>query len=285
MDALRTFVLLAAGQLVVLSAFVHGLQLEPGTIRTQLRRPVAWRAIGLVIFVLPLVAIAVARTLPLSPLAAGTLVLMACCPGQEAQVFAASRQGGNPRLSIALAVTLSLVSIVTVPAWMTVIDRLTPAPWDASPGLVFSHVAPRLLAPLAAGFTLRALVPSHALALARWGERLLVAGLALAAVLLVVVGGRELAHARPVSLLAAAAMLGTSALLGHLAGGPDPHDRTTVGIAALFGNPAVALAVAEANRPEIRLAPALAAYVLLRVLATLAFTGWARRHAEGIRGG
>jgi BASS family bile acid:Na+ symporter len=276
MQTLRDVVPLAAGQLVVLSALVHGLQLEPGTIRAEWRRPVTWRGLGLVLFVLPPVAIALAWGLRLGPLPAGALVLTACCPGQEAQVFAASRQGGNPRLSIALAVTLSLVSIVSVPAWMTVIDRLTPAPWHASPGLVLAHVAPRLLAPLAAGFTLRTLAPAPAAVLARWGERLLVAGLGLAALLLVVVGGRELAHARPVSLFAAAAMLGTSALLGHLAGGPDPRDRTTVGIAALFGNPAVALAVAEANRPEIRLAPALAAYVLLRVLATLAFTRWAR---------
>jgi BASS family bile acid:Na+ symporter len=273
---LRTVVLFLAGHLVVPVMFLHGLQLEPGTLRHELRRPVFWRAVAATVIAVPLVAVAVVKLLPVTPLAAGVITVMAICPGQVLLVRAVEMQRGHTRLALSLAVMLSLVSIVTVPAWVRILSALFPFQLEASAAGVFGRLLPQLLLPMAAGFVLRLGAPKLAKRLERPVEGLFLVALGCAAVLVVVVVGRQLGALRLLGLAAAVLAVLASALVGWTAGGPDPRDRRTVAIAAIFGNPAVALYVAQVSYPALPLTPAILAYVVVRALALLLFTAASR---------
>ena len=105
---------------------------------------------------------------------------------------------------------------------------------------------------------------------------LFLAGLACACVVLLV---RGLPLLRQVNLRTLAALLlvvTASALLGHQVGGPRHEDRVAVGIAAVFGNPALALAIAKESFSSTPALPIIAAFLLLRTLALLPYLRWAR---------
>jgi hypothetical protein len=70
-------------------------------------------------------------------------------------------------------------------------------------------------------------------------------------------------------------------ITGHLLGGPDSEDRTVLALATAARHPGVAMAIASANFPEQKLAPAaILLYLLLSALLSIPYVMWRRRHGE-----
>jgi BASS family bile acid:Na+ symporter len=63
-----------------------------------------------------------------------------------------------------------------------------------------------------------------------------------------------------------------SLALGHLLGGPDPDDRTVLGLSTASRHPGVAIAIASAIAPDKKAVAAVAAAVFLCVLVGVAVT-------------
>ena len=64
-------------------------------------------------------------------------------------------------------------------------------------------------------------------------------------------------------------------------GGPDDEDRSVLALASAARHPGVAMAVASANFPDQKLAPAaILLYLLLSAILTIPYVMWRRRHAE-----
>ena len=72
-------------------------------------------------------------------------------------------------------------------------------------------------------------------------------------------------------------------LTGHFLGGPDPEDRTLLVLATVSRHPAVALAIAQANFPQQKLAgPAVVLYLLLSAMVSAPYVKWTKKQNVGV---
>ncbi len=188
-------------------------------------------------------------------------------------------------LAVALSVALAAGAAVLVPVGVAVENALFGLAFRASAGAVARTVVPSLLVPLGAGFAFGAWWPAAA-------ERLRPVVNALALVTLVAVGVLALVatrgHLGKVSAWGWAAGVGVvlgAIALGELASRGRPADRRIVVDAVVLGNPGIALFVANASYPEMKLAPYVILFVLVRALV-LALYELARRSGPepGARG-
>jgi BASS family bile acid:Na+ symporter len=65
---------------------------------------------------------------------------------------------------------------------------------------------------------------------------------------------------------------------GHLLGGPDLEDRTVLALASSVRHPGIAIAIAHANFPDQKLAPAaVLLYVIVSGIASRPYLSWTGR--------
>lgn len=237
----------------------------------------------------PLVAIAVVALLRPPPLAAALILLMAVCPGAPALAFM-TREKGTKHAPVGLDVLLlvSLLAPLAVPAWVFVLDRLFAFDLVISPRAVLEVVLPAVLAPILIGMGLRVWFPRAADLLARLVDDFFAVGLVVAVIVLLYLGVPVLFAVRPVTVAAALLVVAGAALLGFWAGSPDPANRSTIGVAAVLGNPGLALAVVATSFPGVDAAALIAAYLILRALALVpikkALKRGGRRRREPLAG-
>jgi bile acid:Na+ symporter, BASS family len=278
---LRTLVAFLAAHLVFALMLAVGLQVRLGDVDDVRRRPALYlRSLAVIELAVPLLAIAVVAVFRPPPLAMGALLLMAVCPGVAMLTRAAPKKGGSLTTAVNMLLLLSLLAPLTVPAWLAVLARVYDRPLQLAPGQVFATVAPAVLLPLALGMVVHALLPRLAPKLSRAAMLFFNVALLVVAVLLVVKAGPALLQVGPRALLAMLVLITASALLGHWAGGPRLEDRRTVALAAVFGNPALAIAIIKVNFPDSPAVPLLGAYLLLRALALLPYHQWAKRRPQ-----
>lgn len=275
---LRTVVTFLAGHLVFLLMLSVGLQVGLRDLGDLRRRPGLYlRAIAIIELAVPLLAMAVVALLRPGRLAAGALLLLSVCPGVALLTHSARKKGGSLVTALNLLLVLSLLAALTVPAWLSVLSGIYDRPVLVSSGQVFSTVVPRVLLPLALGMVVHALAPKLAPTLGRLANAAFVVALLVVALVLLVKAGPALRQLSVRTLLAVLVLVTGSALLGHAVGGPRPEDRITVGLAAVLGNPALALAIVKENLPGSPALAVVAAYVLLRAVALLPYLRWASR--------
>lgn len=101
--------------LIIIMAGI-GLSLRPGDFVVVARRPagLVWGSIAQ-LALMPAAAFALAWLLPMPPLVAVGLVILAACPGGTSSNLVTYLARGHLALSISLTVTASLVTIVTLP--------------------------------------------------------------------------------------------------------------------------------------------------------------------------
>jgi BASS family bile acid:Na+ symporter len=90
------------------------------------------------------------------------------------------------------------------------------------------------------------------------------------------------------TVLALAVLAVVASLLGHWAGGPRLEDRKAVALAASFANPALTMTIIVHSYPHVRameVAAVVGAFVLVRVLALLPYTLWAKRRGGAEKAG
>lgn len=279
---LRSLVAFILGHLVLLLMLSVGLQVTLRDLGDLTRRPFLYlRALLAIELAVPLLALAVVALLRPGPLARGALLLLAVCPGVALLTHSAQKKGGSLVTALNLLLVLSLLAPLTVPAWLSVLARVYDRPLLLSAAQVFTTAVPSVVLPLALGMLLHALLPRLAPALGRAVHTLFVVALLVAAVALLWVARPALRAVDLRVLLAVLVLVTGSALLGHWAGGPRPEDRITVGLAAVLGNPALALAIVKENLPGSPALPVVAAYLLLRAVALVPYQRWASRLRRG----
>jgi bile acid:Na+ symporter, BASS family len=276
---LRTVFNFLAGHLVFLLMVSVGLQVTLRDVDDLRRRPGLYlRAIAIIELAVPLLAMAVVALFRPSPLAGSALLLLAVCPGVALLIYSAKKKGGSLVTALNLLLVVSLLSVLTVPAWLSVLARIYDRPVLVSSAQVFRTVVPTILLPLALGMIAHALAPKIAPMLGRIANAAFIVALLVVALALLVKAGPALRQLNVRTLLTVLVLVTGSALLGHAAGGPRAEDRITVGLAAVLGNPALALAVVKVNLPDSPALTVVAAYVLLRAVALLPYLRWASRY-------
>ena len=261
-----------------------GMAATPGDIVYLWRRPLLLgKAVLAMYVVMPLVAITMARLLDLPRGTELALVILAVCAGAPLLPKKLIKAGGNPAFVFSLIVTTSLAAIVTVP--LSLHFLVSDAAFDTAgvtPTRVAWLILTSLVAPMGAGMLLRRAAPGVAERIG--GPLLRVAGIVMSVcALIALVAGFHLVFDVGVPSLAAFAAFTLAAILaGHLLGGPDPSDRTSLAVACASRHIGLALLIAANARREQTLA-LVVAYLLASALVSIPYI-WLRTRGSAKRG-
>jgi BASS family bile acid:Na+ symporter len=268
--------------LVLIKLSVAGLILAIGMGSTLRDLLYLWRRPGLLLrsllamyVAVPLVALLVARSLTLpTPVEVAILVLAisAGAPLLPRKLI----HLGNDAYVFSLVVTSSLLAIVTIPAWLTVLAPLHGRTAELTAGDVAGVVVPSFLAPLVLGMVVRWLAPE---ASERIADRLLaVVGVifTLCALALLVTNLGLLLAAGWTAISTLAGLSLAALVIGHVLGGPDPEDRTALAVCCATRHVGLAVLVAAAV-PGPRTAVLVAAYIVASAVVCIPYVQWRRR--------
>lgn len=243
------------------------------------RRPGLLARSLLAMFVLvPLAAFLIVTVWPLAPAVKAALLVLAVSAGAPLLPRKLEKLGGT-QYTFSLVVTTSLLAIVIVPLWVTILARHFEVAAEISAFDVAVALAKSFLIPLAAGMALGALAPKLT---ARFADgATLYAGLALtvASALLLALHWRVLLEIQGPGMAALLALMLIALAIGHLCGGPNPADRTALAIACVTRHIGVAVIVATTFRGP-KTVVILAAYVVVSALVSIPYLRWRKRTAD-----
>ena len=185
---------------------------------------------------------------------------------------------GREGYVFSLVVTSSILAIVVVPAWLTVLGPLFGRESTVDPRAVAFLIAKAFLGPLVVGMVVRRLFGPGAERASDWilkvaGATLLLAGLVL------LVGARHLLlEVGWVPLVALAGMTAVALAIGHALGGPDPDDRTALAISCATRHVGIAM-LAASTVPGPRTIAFVLAYLLASAAVSIPYLRWRGRAA------
>jgi predicted Na+-dependent transporter len=230
-----------------------------------------------VLVAVPLLAVAAVQFFALPrPLEIG-LMLMAICPGAPVALRRSLGAGGHRSFAPTMQLSVALLAVVFVPAWVAIMNRYYAGQAWIGPGAVARQVVIAQLFPLGVGIAVRQAAPERAAwlepRLARLGGLLLLVFLAIAAFELV----SSVLRAGAELILAGAVVTAFAITSGHLLGGPSGDTRTALAIGSAARNPGLALMVATLNSAPPDVGDAILAYLLISALTLVPYVTWRRR--------
>lgn len=260
-----------------------GARSKPGDTLLVLR---AWdqllRAFVAMQVILPVCTVLLVQALHLSPPVKIALVALSVSPVPPLMPRKASGVQSVEAYAIGLLTAMAVASLLWVPIALEILERVFDVPLQLTALTVGLIVLQTVVLPLGVGILLRRLAPRAAEKLVR--PALAVGGALLLLGMVVIVVA---AHATLGQLLGdgtLAAVIAWTALglaVGHWLGGPDPARRAVLAVATSSRHPAVAIAIAQQNFPDQKLAPAAVLLALLaNVFVTSAYVAWVKRKAR-----
>ncbi|RKG57789.1 symporter [Corallococcus sp. CA054B] len=286
MDALHAFIGLMISTFIVALGLSQGLSWHLADLGQGARHPVFARGLGVCLVGVPLLSLIVVKVLPVPPVAAGVIALMAFCPGLPMALNVVSKQKGNLPLTLALSVTLSLVAVVLMPLSLKLLERLFPVAIQSPPyGVLLGRVILPFLVPFVLGIGFQRVAPGWAHRLRKPVKLYFNFALAVAALALVVASFPLLKRLHFWAIAAMVVVTLGATALGHVAGRPRPGDRTALAISAVFGNPAFAFCLGGSTYPMKSLLGVMGLYLLIRTVAMVPYLLWNQRHQASERGG
>ncbi len=244
-----------------------GMGSKPGDALYLWRHPGKLIRAVLAMYVLvPLAAFLLVRFLPLTPAVKATVLVLALSAGAPLLPRKLSRLG-NDAYIYSLVVTSSVLALVAVPAFVTLLARRFGVDADLP---VEAAIVKTFVVPLGTGTLIRVLFPrvgNHAA-----GVIGSVAGVALAvsALVLVATHWRLLLEIPWPGVAALTLMMLVSLAIGHMLGGPMRDEQTTLAISCATRHVGIALIVATAFQGP-RTVTAISAYLIASLLVTIPY--------------
>ncbi len=277
---LQSLILLALKASIILSVFAIGLESRFNDTVSLLRRPgLLLRSVLAMNVVMPVVAAAIAWAFDLPEAVEISLVALAVSPVPPILPKKQIKAHGEASYAIGLQVAIAAVAALFIPLAVEGLGLTFQRPLHISPWPIASLVLATVLAPLAAGILVRRLAPALAARFAAPAAR--TAGIVLALGFLAVLltaWPAILALIGTGALAAVAAFVLIGLLVGHGLGGPDPHDRTVLALAAATRHPGVALTIGSASFPgQKEVLPAILLYLVAAAVLTIPYVMWRKR--------
>jgi BASS family bile acid:Na+ symporter len=280
---LAALIVLVAKASIILIVFSLGLKATFEDVTYMLKQPGELvRSLLALNVIIPLVAAMLVAAFDLDPAVKIALVALAVSPVPPVLPGKQLKAGRSQSYVLGLLVTEAVLAIVLVPVTLALIGAALGREVRVAPGVVARIVLTTVLAPIAAGLVVRRLAPSLAEriepALSRLGSILLL----VAVVPIVVVAWPAISSLIGNGTLVALAVLALAGLgVGHVLGGPDEDDRTALALAGASRHPGVAIAIAAAMFPGVKLAPAaILLYLLVSAVVAAPYVASRRqRHA------
>lgn len=271
---------------VIAQVVALGLQATHDDLLHLWRRPALLvRSLLAMYVVVPAAAVLLVTLVPLPPGTPMALLVIAISAGAPLVPRRLLEAGGDPPFVLSLAVTSSVLAIVTVPLSLEVLGAAFSRDVPLHPWSVAVVVGKTFLVPLSAGLLVRRILPAVADRIAPRLTKLASILFLMSAALLIVVTLRSVTRAGLVSFLALCALTLAAMLIGHALGGPRPADRLALGILCATRHVGLAMLVVLSVRNQAA-AAALGAYLLAALLVSMPYVAWARRGAlpsEGAR--
>jgi BASS family bile acid:Na+ symporter len=277
---LKQLVILALQASVLATVFGFGLNTKPADLQYLFRHPgLLVRSLVSVFVVMPVVAVLLVRLFNFQQTIAIALVALAISPVPPLLPQREMKAGADRAYGLGLMALLSLVAIVAAPLALKILELITEQPLAMAPASIARIVLVMTVVPLGAGMAVRAMRP----ALAHWMERpvamvakvllppalLALLMLTASAIWALVLGG---------GLIAMVVFLIVGLAVGHVMGGPDPHQSIVLALSTATRHPAIALSIATANFPEQRFGAAIVLFTILALLVAIPYLAWQRRH-------
>jgi predicted Na+-dependent transporter len=192
----------------------------------------------------PMVALALAFTLPLSPGYSTGLILLGCAAGAPFLPKLVQVAKGDMAFSIGFMVLMMIVTIVSLPLVLPLlITGITIHPLDIAKSLFFL-----MLIPLGIALFARARYEKTAVRLAPYFSKVTSIALAILFLSILIVSLPELGGAMgSYGLLAALVFVLIAFGIGYVLGGPGRETRTVLGMGTALRNFTAAIAVAALN--------------------------------------
>jgi len=243
-----------------------GLGLLPDDFRRMGRQPKVV-AVGVIcqMVVLPLIGVLIVAVVPMPPVIAMGLLVVALCPGGPSSNLITYLAKVDVALSVSLTALSSLLTVVTIPVLANLALRWllgTEAEIRLPIGTTMAQILLITLVPIATGMGLRRRWPATALRLERQVSRLAAGLLALIILLLLVREGDKLPAFLWKAGLGVVLLNGLGTLAGFLAGrgsGLPLSQRLTLAIEVGIQNCTLALAITAGllRSPEMAVPAAL----------------------------
>jgi predicted Na+-dependent transporter len=230
----------------------------------------------------PTVALAMAYFLPIVWGAKAAIVVLALCAGAPLLPKKLLKLGGDPAYAFSLTVATSIVAIATIPLGLRLLSGQLGLETGVKPGDVALLILESLLIPLGAGMLVHAVSPDFGEYV---GERLLrVASAVLVVGTTLVLGTswRLLLDLGSSTFLAFVLFASASLGLGHVLGGPDPGERTSLAAACMTRHVGLALLVAASYRSNPRTLALVLAYLVTSALILVPYLRWRTKSREGV---
>lgn len=231
--------------------------------------------------VVPAAAILMAKVLDLPWGTEVALVVLAICAGAPLLPKKVLNLGGDPSYIFSLVVTTSVLAIGTVPYGVRLLSGFLGLETSVTPGQIAGTIFTAFLLPLGAGMLVRAVRSDLA-------EKLGDVLLRVASITLLICGVAVLVFSFSLvrdlglpSLLAFAVFVAVSLAAGHLLGGPDPAERTSLAVACASRHVGLALLVATSYRGEKAIA-IVAAYLIASAAVSIPYIAWRRRVLDAV---
>jgi len=243
-----------------------------------------WRRPGLLLrsllamyVLVPLVALGLAKFLPLTLGAKAALLLLAVSAGAPLLPRRLATFGAVPYL-FSLGFTSSVLAMAIVPLSFRALGAWFDVPVQTPAIEVALVIGKSILLPLGVGMGLRAVLPDRvrekALPLLTNG-----AGLALVAATLALLGSKLdlLLEARLSGVAARVVLMIIALATGHALGGPVPGERSALAIACATRHLGIALLVASTLPGRPRLVLLIGVYIVVSLAVTAPYLRWRKK--------
>ncbi len=229
--------------------------------------------------VMPVVAVLVARYLQLNHALLVALLLLALSPVPPVLPTKQIKAGGSRMFVVGLLVLSALAAIAVVPSGIAAIGYVFKRELEVPFEIVARVVAASVLLPVVVGLVVGRAWPGFAKRAV--GPVAKISGIVLLVSFLPipwVAWDVMTAEMNNFTVLAMIAFIAIGLVTGHLLGGPDPGNRTTLALATATRHPGVAIAVLHAINPQDRqVVRVVLLYLLVGTLVSLPYVRWRMR--------
>ncbi len=268
--------------LVCVFMAMTGLGAGMNPARLNLSRADRWRvgaAVTIALVAVPIVTLLLAKALDLRSAALVGILLVGISPGAPLALRKSRESGGEAGFATVLQVTVALLSIVAVPAWIIILGALYGKDAGISVVILAKQVFIAQILPLACGIALVVKTPAFAKRIA--SPLLRASGILMLVLVLLIVSQvwRALLVVPAHAVIASVCITAAAIAMGHWACGPARETRTAGAVICALRNPGIALLVASANDLPAGSKIIILAHVLITAILLVAYLAAVKRLA------
>lgn len=263
---------------IMLQVLAVGVQADPASLLTCVRRPLWLIRIILAIFIgVPLLGAALVK-MSSAPIGMKvSLLLMAMAAVAPLLPRKLLKLGVGAAFADSLAAVTMVLAIPLVPITASALGAMFGREMVVPVVSVAGTLASTFLVPFAIGMALRKMLRERATRIGEWANT--ISSIMLAGIVLVLIAVQfgtilpMLWQSLPLVVTFAAGAL----FIGHVLGGPDPRERTALAIATVTRHPGLALLMATSSFPNLHVLPPILSVIIGCAIVSIPYTAWRKR--------